>query len=139
MEGGRVLLRCHQQQTNFPLKLATTRSLGYGGGGNCLLKYHSNVKFRIQQSFSDVRVRSDSVFVLSRGRLFSWGGRLIHPLPYPPVPHHFLSTSGKKLNQNCTKVWKPDQLGWQTNTHDSVQPLLPVSTLQLVEELVEQG
>ena len=24
------------------------------------------------------------------------GGRLIHPLPYPPVPHHFLSTSGKK-------------------------------------------
>ena len=80
MEGGRVLLRCHQQQTNFPLKLATTRSLGYGGGGgNCLLKYHSNVKFRIQQSFSDVRVRSDSVFVLSRGRLFGWG----RP-PYPP-------------------------------------------------------
>ena len=48
------------------------------------------------------------------------GGRLIHPLPYPPVPHHFLSTSGKKLNQNCTKVkvWKPDQLGWQTHTHN---------------------
>ena len=29
---GRVLLRRHLQQTNFPLKLATTRSLGIGGG-----------------------------------------------------------------------------------------------------------
>ena len=88
----------------------------WGGGGNCLLKYHSNVKFRIQQSFSDVRVRSDSVFVLSRGRLFSWGG--------PPYPSLALSTRATPLPINVWKKnWirtarKLDQLGWQTHTHN---------------------
>ena len=39
MEGSPVLLRCHQQRTNSPLKLATTRNqvTWKRGGGNCLI------------------------------------------------------------------------------------------------------
>ena len=92
----------------FPSEIGNNQvTWKWGGGGNCLLKYHSNVKFRIQQSFSDVRVRSDSVFVLSRGRLFSWGG--------PPYPSLALSTRATPLPIN---VWRKKT---ESELHESLE------------------